>query len=88
MTQKSATSSQSLQTTRSDSFIFQSDVFCPLRVRTPDLRIIWRGVYVIAHYVTNPHSFNWHGKPFIFSEAPIVGNGRTLATWGLCSQPS
>jgi Glycosyl hydrolase family 99 len=37
--------------------------------------------YVIAHYVNDPHYFHWHGKPVIFFASPIVGNGRTLATW-------
>jgi hypothetical protein len=31
-----------------DSFIFQHDVFCPIRLHTPDLRIIWRGVSEVA----------------------------------------
>jgi hypothetical protein len=37
--------------------------------------------YVIAQYVNDPHYFHWHGKPVIFFASPIVGNGRTLATW-------
>jgi hypothetical protein len=37
--------------------------------------------YVIAHYVNDPHYFHWHSKPVIFFASPIVGNGRTLATW-------
>ena len=37
--------------------------------------------YVIAHYTNDPHYFHWHGKPVIFFASPIVGNGRTLATW-------
>src|SRR5260370_17913492 len=31
-----------------DAFIFQSDVFCLIRLHTPDLRIIWRGVVLCS----------------------------------------
>jgi hypothetical protein len=33
-----------------DGFLFQRDVFCLIRLHTPDLRIIWRGVFLARSF--------------------------------------